>query len=78
MPYQDPIIMTETIVNQAATISSFEGIIQETKDTISMVNNEVKKLGENVKQLETDLNNEKQRRNRNSSDISNSPPLMKS
>jgi hypothetical protein len=36
--------MTETIVNQAATISSFEGIIQETKDTISMVNNEVKNL----------------------------------
>ena len=42
------------------------------------MNNEVNKLKENVKQLQTDLTKEKQRQNENSSDSSNSPPLTKS
>jgi len=76
--------MAQTITDQSARIADltaaairFEGVINKMNDTIANLKKENAQSNEKIKQLENELTNEKKLRSENSSENSNSPPLVK-
>jgi len=76
--------MAQTITDQSARIADLtaaairlEGVINKMNDTIANLKKESGQSNEKIKQLENELANEKKLRSENSSENSNSPPLVK-